>query len=149
MAGLALGATGAYTDAKLTSDTPPSVGGFDGDRLPRIPKWSGSLTADYTFDIDDTASLRIGGGLRHTGRRLSAVESDPNAVWAKSYTALDLNAALTLDESITIRAYARNVTDKQAAITRDMLTDGLGTPYAIGVTPLQPRTVGVALDLSF
>jgi len=147
--GLALGATGAYTDAKLTSDTPPSVGGFDGDRLPRIPKWSGSLTADYTFNIDETASLRIGGGLRHTGRRLSAVESDPNAVWAKSYTALDLNAALTLDESITIRAYARNVTDKQAAITRDMLTDGLGIPYAIGVTPLQPRTIGVALDLSF
>ncbi len=147
--GLMLGANGAYTNAKLTSDTPPSVGGFDGDRLPRIPRWSGSLTADYIFEIDDTASMQLGAGLRHTGRRLSAVESDPNAVWAKSYTAIDLNAALTLSERITVRVYARNIFDKDAAITRDLRTDGFGLPYGIVVTPLQPRTVGVALDLTF
>ncbi|MCJ8158459.1 TonB-dependent receptor [Sphingomonas sp. LaA6.9] len=149
VSGLSLGANGAYTDAQLTSDTPPSVGGLDGDRLPRIPRFAGSLTADYVFDVSDNTTLRLGGGLRHTGSRISTVESNPDSVTAKAYTALDLNAALTIDERWTMRTYVRNVTDTDGAITRNIFNDGLGRPVQYTVVPVQPRTIGVAVELAF
>ncbi len=150
--GLQLGINGAFTDAKLTSDTPVAVGGLNGDRLPRIPKWSGSLTAEYSFAVGGDAQAKLGGGLRHTGQRVSSFEGVPavtNPVLADAYTALDLNAGITFDERWSLRLYARNLTDTDAAITRDVQTDGLGRRAFIRTTPLQPRTIGLALDLSF
>lgn len=150
--GLQLGVNGAFTDAKLTSNTPPAVGGLDGDRLPRIPKWSGSLTADYSFALGNDVDAKLGAGLRHTGRRVSSFEGVPavtNPIFADAYTALDLNAGITVGDRWTLRAYARNLTDSDAAITRDIQTDGLGRRSYIRMTPLQPRTLGLALDLSF
>lgn len=150
--GLQLGINGAFTDAKLTSDTPVAVGGLNGDRLPRIPKWSGSLTAEYSFAVGGDAQAKLGGGLRHTGQRVSSFEGVPavtNPVLADAYTALDLNAGITFDERWSLRLYARNLTDTDAAITRDVQTDGLGQRAFIRTTPLQPRTIGLALDLSF
>ena len=147
--GLQLGANVAYTDAKLTSDTPPSTGGRDGDRLPNIPRWSGSLTADYSFDVAGNAVARLGAGLRYTGSRFSEVASSPLSIRTDGYTALDLNAALTIDDRWTLRAYARNVTDTGGAITRSISTDVLGRSNYIVAVPVQPRTVGLAVDLAF
>ncbi len=147
--GLRLGANGAYTDAKLKADMPPGAGGLDGDRLPYIPKWSGSLTADYRAALSDTLGLQLGGGLRYTGSRLSDVESSPLAIKTSGYTALDLNAAVTIDERWTLRAYARNVTDSGGAVTRGLSTDALGGVNYVVVVPTQPRTVGLALEVAF
>jgi outer membrane receptor protein involved in Fe transport len=150
--GLKLGANGAFTDAKLTSNTPPAVGGLDGDRLPRIPKWSGSLTADYSFALGRDMQANLGAGLRHTGRRVSSFEGVPtvtNPIFADAYTALDFNAGITFNDRWSLRVYARNVADTDAAITRDVQTDGLGRRSYIRTTPLQPRTIALALDLSF
>ena len=52
------------------------MGGLAGDRLPNIPKFSGALTATYSFRLGANAEAQIGGGLRHVGRQLSAVESN-------------------------------------------------------------------------
>lgn len=146
--GLRLGVNGAYVDAKLTSEPPPSVGGADGDRLPRIPRFSGSFTADYAFPVGSNEAS-IGMGIRHSGGRLSLVESNPDTVRAKAYTAIDVNAQMTFDERWTLRVYARNLTDTRAALTRDLSTDGLGQPYQFSVTPLQPRTIGIAAEYAF
>ena len=146
MHGLSFGLNGAYTDSKLSSDTPPSVGGMDGDRLPRIPKWSGSITADYAFNLNDKVEARIGGALRHTGKRYSEVTSSPTSIAAGAYTALDLNAGVTFDRKWTLRAYARNVTDTDGVVTRDVSRTNVGF---IDTVPLQPRTLGLAIDVSF
>jgi iron complex outermembrane receptor protein len=147
--GLRLGANGAYTDATLTADMPPEAGGLDGDRLPNIPKWSGSLTADYSMSVSDTAAVRLGAGLRRTGKRLSDVASSPLSIATRGYSALDLNAALTIDDRWTVRAYARNVTDSGGAVSRGLSTDAFGQPTHILVIPTQPRTIGLALDVAF
>lgn len=144
--GLTLGLNGAYTDAKLTEDTPPSVGGLDGDRLPRVPKWSGSATADYGWEVSDWARAQVGAAVRYTGKRFSAAESSPQAVEIDSYTALDLNASLTLEDRWTLRTYVRNVTDSNGELLRAQSTPN---PGFLSITPLQPRTVGVAVDLRF
>ena len=146
--GLTLGANGAYTHSKLTQDA-PGVGGLAGDRLPNIPKFSGSLTANYAFPLGADAKAQIGGGLRHVGRRVSAVESNPFAVAVAAYSALDLNASVVIRERFTIRAYIRNATNESGPYSRTLLNDGLNRPAYTSVVPLQPRTIGVAADISF
>lgn len=144
---LRLGFNGAYIDAKLSSDSPVGVIGLDGDRLPNIPRWSGSATADYSFDVGANRA-RIGLGVRHTGGRISEVESNPDSVPAKAYTAVDLNGEFTLTNQLTVRAYIRNLLDSNGDVTRFLNTAATG-PYQFSVTPLQPRTIGLAAEFSF
>jgi outer membrane receptor protein involved in Fe transport len=146
--GLTLGANGAYTDSKLTEDA-PGVGGLAGDRLPNIPKFSGSLTADYAFRLGARTEARIGAGLRHVGRRFSAVVSNPFAVDVSAYSALDLHASVMIDDRFSIRVYARNLTDEGGPYSRTLVNDALNRPAYISVVPLQPRTIGLAVDVMF
>lgn len=146
--GLTLELTGAYTDAELTEDA-PSIDGLDGDRLSRMPRWSGAFQASYGFAAGGNRYATIGGGLHNRGSRYSGVESNPLTINVPAYTALDLHASLRFGERWTLRAYARNVTDSDKPVTRAIATDGLNQPTHITVTPLQPRTLGVAIDVSF
>ncbi len=147
---LTLGVNGAYVDAKLTSDTPN--GGQDGDQLPRTPEWSGSLFADYVFETGDNLDWRFGGVVRYVGDRISDPSSQPNSVEADSYTTVDLNAGLTINDRWTIRAYARNVTDEDGAISRNQSIGNsslIGGPQFISVVPVQPRTFGLGVEVAF
>jgi outer membrane receptor protein involved in Fe transport len=146
--GLTLGANGAITDSELTEDA-PAVEGLRGDRLPQIPRFSGALTANYSFPVGANADAEIGAGLRHTGARFSDVESSPSALRIPSYTAIDLNAAVTFNERYTLRAYLRNLTDEEGPLARSLIRNGLNEPSHINVVPLQPRTIGLALDVTF
>lgn len=146
--GLRLGINAAYTDATLTEDPPPPNFGQAGDRLPRIPEWSGSLTADYSFKVGSSWDGSIGGGLRYVGDRWSQLESDPEAVLADSYSAVDLNASLS-NGSWSFRLYARNALDEDAALTNSLQTNALGQALQVTATPLQPRTIGLAIDVTF
>jgi iron complex outermembrane receptor protein len=146
--GLALTATGSYTDATLSEDV-PDIAGLDGDRLPAVPKFSGGLRADYQFDIGNGATGALGAGVRYASSRLSLVESDPLAARARPYTSVDLNASVTLGDHWTVRAYARNLFDNKGEMSRTTLADGFNNPSFLAISPLQPRTIGVALDMSF
>lgn len=145
--GLRLGLNAAYTDAQLTEDVPPPGSGLDGDRLPRVPEWSGSLTVDYTFPIG-SLSGRVGGGYRYVDERLSAVESDSDAIPADSYTALDLNAGLSSDRW-SLRLFVRNATDEDGVLTSSITNNALNQPQYVSAVPLQPRTIGLSLDVTF
>jgi outer membrane receptor protein involved in Fe transport len=146
--GLTVTATGSYTDATL-SQTVPEINGVDGDRLPAVPKFSGSLRADYAFDLGADAVAAIGAGARRTGGRLSRVESDNLAIEARPYTVVDLNASVTFGGHWTVRAYARNLFNTYGEMNRTVLVDGLNRPSAYGIVPLQPRTLGIAVDMAF
>jgi iron complex outermembrane receptor protein len=146
--GLTLTAIGSYTDATLSEDV-PEIDGLDGDLLPAVPKFQGSFQADYQFDLGGMATGTLGGAVRHASSRLSRVESDPLTARAKPYTAVDLNASVTFDQHWTLRAYARNLLNDEGEMGRGFATNGLNQPIHYSITPLQPRTIGVALDLSF
>jgi outer membrane receptor protein involved in Fe transport len=141
---------GAYADAQLTSDT--ETGGQDGDRLPRTPEWSGALSANYTVDSGNDLSWRFGGLLRYVGDRLSDPTSEPDSVKADAYTTLDLNASVTIREHFTIRAYARNVADEDGDLSRSRSIANSfpppGQPF-FEVIPVQPRTIGLSVDVGF
>jgi iron complex outermembrane receptor protein len=148
VAGVRLGFNGAYTDAVLTEDV-PSLGGLDGDRLPNIPKWSWSVTGDYTFPAFGNWTGRIGGGLRYVGSNFSAVESSPNAYPQDSYTVLDLNADLSND-NWTLRLFIKNLTDERVYTNLSALPNAAtGEISKVNGVPLAPRMIGVGFDVRF
>jgi len=70
--GLKLGFNGAYTDAHLTQTLDPAttfIIANNGDRLPYVPTWSNSLTADYETPLFGDYNGFVGVNYRYTGGR--------------------------------------------------------------------------------
>ncbi|MEP6938149.1 MAG: TonB-dependent receptor [Rudaea sp.] len=148
VAGLRLGFNGAYTKAELTEDV-VSIGGLDGDRLPNIPKWAASATADYSFALGSGWNARVGGGIRYSGDTLSALAHNPVSLPQDGYTAIDLNADVSNDRW-TVRLFIKNLTDKRVYTNLTALSNAAtGEISQVKGVPLQPRVIGVGFDAKF
>jgi outer membrane receptor protein involved in Fe transport len=148
VAGLRLGLNGAWTDAKLT-EAVPSLGGLDGDRLPAVPTWAWSATADYSFPVWSGWTGRVGGGLRYVGDTFSGVEHAASTYLQDSYTVADLNADVSNDRW-TVRLYIKNLTDKRVYTNLTPLPNAAtGEIMKINAVPLAPRTIGIGFDAKF
>lgn len=146
--GLYINGTFAYIDSVLTADAPPA-GGLKGDRLPNVPKLSGSIGASYTHGLADAWSGTFGFGLRMVDDRVSDLASAPTSRRLPGYSALDLNASAT-DGRFTFRLFAKNVTDKRAYSSYAILNNqATGAVTQINAAIIQPRTIGAALDIQF
>lgn len=139
---LTLGVNAAYIDSTI-GDVPASSGLTSGNRMPLTPEWSGSLTADYDFDITEQWRGRIGGGYRYTGDRVGL-----QGFVIDSYDAIDLHAEIT-NMTWTVRLYARNATDERSYVSMAPVRDYLNRNVAVTGVPLQPRTVGLSIDYRF
>ena len=151
--GLTLGGTLAYADAVLTSDV-PSITAVKGARLPLVPLWSGSLTADYSRPLTGDWIGFIGGGYRYTGSRFSAVEGStangvPQGMEVGAMNVVDLRlGARTGDLRLTL--FAKNLFDDRAYLPPAFyFFDAINQPIDIKAPVLQPRTIGVSIDKSF
>jgi len=148
VAGLRLGLNGAYTDAKLTEDV-PSLGGVNGDRLPAVPKWATSATADWSFPVFTGWTGRIGGGIRYVGDTVSGVQSAGSTYPQDSYSVADFNADISNDRW-TVRFYVKNLTDERVFTNLSALPSALtGEVMQVKGVPLQPRTIGIGFDAKF
>ncbi|HEX7944069.1 MAG TPA: TonB-dependent receptor [Phenylobacterium sp.] len=144
--GLDLGLNSAFTKAQLTSPA-PAAGGLEGDRLPFVPRWSGSLTADYHWPVADGWDAVVGGSLNYTGKR----KSDYSNRFGRdlpSFTRVDVRAGIE-HEGWTATIYAKNLGDVRGitALGSQGLAPGPQSPYSEGV--IQPRTVGAELSYKF
>jgi len=167
--GLNLGANVSVIDAKLTSDTPPFVGGFDGDRLPWVPDATFSLTGDYEWRFAGSNLAFVGATVAHVGKQRGNFEAgeivgiDPNTgefifVFTPqrripAYTTLDLRAGAHVGR-FTIEAFARNITNTRGITSLTEITDALtgGNPLvngAIRASFIQPRTIGFTIGAEF
>ncbi|MGA9796278.1 MAG: TonB-dependent receptor [Rhizomicrobium sp.] len=146
--GLVIDGTFSYIDAVLTQDV-PLLGGLDGDRLPNIPRYSGSLRAEYTRPLSGEWALTLGGGLRFVGSRYSDVNHAADARPIPQYTALDLNAGVSNDR-YTVRLFVKNVTSSHGYLTyTPQFNQATGAMTQIEAAILQPRTIGLSLDAKF
>jgi outer membrane receptor protein involved in Fe transport len=151
--GLNLGGTLAYTDAVLTSDV-PSITAVKGARLPLVPQWSGSLTADYSRPLAGAWTGFVGGGYRYTGSRFSAVEGStangtPQGMKVGAMNVVDFRVGARTSD-LTLTLFAKNLFDERAYIPPAFFFNNLlGGPIDIKAPSLQPRTVGVSIDKSF
>lgn len=145
---LSFTASVAYTDAYITEDI-PSLGGVKGDALPFIPKWSGSVRADYNFTVSSHWDGHVGGGVRLVDDRKSPGVNQLASLDTPGYAALDVNADIS-NGKYTIRLFAKNLTDTRAYLSKYSVNDGLtGDFYEYEAVPIQPRTIGIALDAKF
>ena len=143
--GLALSLNAAYTDAKLTQDTDPVVGGEDGDPLPYVPEWSFGLNADYEWTVKGSARAYVGGSLGYTGERtieFNNRSADGSIREAGSYTTLNLRAGTYIGRW-SVELYGKNLTNERGITS-------IGTPGplpngAIGLGLIRPRTIGISV----
>jgi iron complex outermembrane receptor protein len=152
--GLHLQGTVADTNAHLTEDA-PGVGARAGDQLPVSPRWTASLTADYTRPLDAGKSLLLGGGYRY---RDTVVSEFPYAVnysgspslnfttRANQYpigpqNIVDLYTGLRMQQ-LTLRLYGKNIFNNRSYSGLAFLSD----PTLPRFIPIQPRTIGLSVD---
>jgi outer membrane receptor protein involved in Fe transport len=152
--GLTVRADIGYTDARLTEDTfaarvaPGIPLGRDGDRLPFVPKVSGSLGSEYRWPLSADWTGTAGGSVNHVGNRKSDYSGN-EGVDVPCYTTVHLNASIE-NSSWRVSAYVRNLTNSDGIIylaNRGLLPMLAGVPYTAGV--IRPRTIGVELSYRF
>ena len=138
--------TFSYVDAVLTQDV-PQIGGVDGDRLPNIPRFSGSLRATYSRPLAAGWVGTLGAGVRALDRRYSDVNHAFDSRPLPGYGALDLQASVSNDR-YTIRLFGKNLTDRRAYLTYNpQVNQAFGNISQIEAAVLQPRVIGVSLDM--
>ena len=137
-----------YSKSPLNSDE-PGFGGVAGDQLPNLPEWSGSLQADYTFDLSDSWSGVLGGGLRYTGSAMSSYGNSASVlpVELEGRVLADLNMSVR-NGNFTIGLYATNLFNKRALLNREdnLLSDA--STVSTGVFE-RPRTIGANFKVDF
>ena len=147
IAGLSLNFNGAYTDARLTTDTPASVNGFAGDRLPDTPRWNLSVSADYQRHLFGAYDGFAGVAWRHTGARLSDFDFTGGRQTAPAFDIVDLKAGVETGRW-TVTAFIKNVGDKIAInyLSAQTLSGGFGIQSA---NLYQPRTFGLSFSVTY
>jgi len=151
LTGLTLGANAAYTESQLKS-TAPGAFFLTGYQLPGVPKFSYSLTADYTWDAMANWTAHVGGGFRWvdkvwlTGVELANMAAP--AVEAPSYGLVNLNGSLTRGP-LTLKVYGTNLANKRAIQGGMELINILNQPQQGDFWITQPRALGVGFDYKF
>ena len=142
-------ASGAYTDTHLTSAA-PAVGGLSGDAMPYVPKWGGSLSADYRYTLG-RAKAYVGGTVSRVGERVSDYSANM-PVMLPGYTTLMLNAGLNWS-NVHVNVYAKNLTNARGinflgqANAAPVKTNPAAYLYTAAI--IQPRTIGIDLSYLF
>lgn len=150
-AGFHIAGSLTYTDAKLTQSI-PLAGGSDGDRLPAVPRWNGSLDASYDWLLANSWEAFVGASYRYVGNRISDFGLLPTGTPGQRfslghYDVSDLRAGLTHDD-FTLTIYAKNVGNSRGIEALAPNTVQLaGYPYSAAI--MQPRTFGLDLEKKF
>jgi outer membrane receptor protein involved in Fe transport len=157
--------SGAYTDAKLLDDTVPASGGINlvggraGDRLPFVPEFTATLSADYEWALSANATAFVGGNVRLVSDQTGTFSADYVATYGRQvemdgYGTVDLRAGVDFDK-FTITVFAQNLTDTYAltSVTPTFITagpeiGGSGVPF-ITASSIRPRTIGATVGFKF
>jgi outer membrane receptor protein involved in Fe transport len=145
--GLRIGINAAYSDSQLTAP----ADGVLAARLGNTPRWGASAVLDYEFALANGWAAHIGGGWRYVGEQGTAIAAQvgaDNSYVLPSYTAVDLSADVTRGNWM-LRLFARNLTDRRGYIGGGVGLDANNVPYGIDLNALQPRTIGVSIDVGF
>lgn len=145
--GLSLTFNGSYDDAHLTTDTPASVNGFAGDRLPDVPRLSTSVSAEYEHRLFGDYTGFGGIDWRYTGARYSDFDFTGARQVAPGFNIVDLQAGISSNKW-TVTAFVKNVGNKLAInyLSDITLAGGFG-PQSANI--YQPRTFGMSLSVKY
>jgi len=160
--GLELSLNGAYTNARLTADTPDIVGGRDGDKLPFTPKLSIGFNGDYRWQLAPGTRAHVGGSLRHLSHQTAGYDIDFVTAFdrqrrIRAYSVVDLFGGVDFGH-FSVDAYVKNLANSHGVTSTTALTvfgpsPDTGFPLypagAIGTGIIRPRTIGVTLGFQY
>ncbi len=146
--GLSFGGGLTYTDAKLTEDLDQQIIdagtiGFDGDRIPRVPRWTAAAQVRYDTPVSNSVDMYVQGDISH---RSSSTYSfnDQNAFNQTLDASTLLGAQLGfIIDNIDVSLFVRNLTNEVAVYGFDASPDG------IRVYSANPRTIGAKVSAHF
>ncbi|AJP71771.1 TonB-dependent receptor [Sphingomonas hengshuiensis] len=153
--GFVVAFNGAYTRARLTSDTDPNVGGLAGDPLPFTPEFNWNVNADYSWTLAGETEAFVGASLRALSKQRANFDAGFGAAFAldrptlPAYEVIDLRAGVDFGR-FTLDVYAKNVANSRGVTD---VTTGGGLPVApngaITTGIVRPRTFGLSLGAGF
>jgi iron complex outermembrane recepter protein len=148
---LELNASLGYTNARLTEDAPPIHNppspdeGRDGDHINNVPKWTGSISVQYTKPLTDTLSGLARADFSYTDGSNTKIagERDPFNVTLKSYALLNLKLGVESDRW-RAELFADNVFDKRTQ--NDAINE---VTNILAFVTTRPRTIGMRAGYNF
>lgn len=147
--GLTFTFNAAYTDASLTQDTDPIVGGMNGDPLSYVPEWAFGLDADYAWSVMGDSTAFIGGNLSYTGERPASFgERDGNGaiVELDAFTTVNFRAGIDTGRW-TFEIYGQNMTNEKGF--NSISSDGTAPNGLYGMGLIRPRSIGLSVGANF
>ncbi|MDZ3831483.1 MAG: TonB-dependent receptor [Sphingopyxis sp.] len=149
--GLSLIANVGYTDAKLSEDQVSTIvvaAGRKGDRLPFVPKWNLSASAEYMWPLSDSleALARIDGS--YVGSSYSTLAAtDAFRRKVDSYGLVNARFGVQApDGNWSAHLYVNNIFDALAITTKSSSSNNGGLTITHGAPP---RTIGINLTKRF
>lgn len=147
--GLSIAGAAAYNRAKILTAN-PSIGAVAGDTLPFSPKWTGSLSVDYSMPVSAAADALVGVTYAYQGERYTALSGDAinTRYELPDYSTIDLRAGLEWS-MFTLSLRIDNLMDKRALTSAQRVRVNTTQNNPVTATVLQPRTAMLALGVKF
>ncbi len=145
--GLTLNGALSYVDAKFDEFFNP-VTGRDraGERVPYVPKWTGSAGAEYRHAVSDSADLVWGLEYRYVGSHIAGNGSPPFDPFLniRSYDFFDAQVRLEMDNWQFV-VFAENIFDEYNVSKK------WEAPFQTTIfeTPLAPRRLGLRITYNW
>jgi iron complex outermembrane receptor protein len=146
--GFTISLNGAYTNADLSEDTDPLVGGHDGDPLPWVPDLQFGFGMDYEWAVGASTAY-IGGLIAYTGERMTDfgnLTPGGQHLFVDDYTTIDLRTGLEMG-TWSFEFYGKNLGDKQGITSYS--PPGQFVNGAAGLAVIRPRTIGFSIGARF
>ncbi len=150
--GLTLSGNGAYTNARLTQNTGPLVGGRDGDPLPFTPQWSSTLDVAYNWTVNGDMNAFVGATWSYIGDRKSLFSPSIGQIELPNYNTWDARAGLDIRHRWRVELWARNIGDERgiSSLGGNLSAAGGGVVGpGESVTIIRPRTIGITLTARY
>ncbi len=151
LGGLQMSANLGYTDARLSQNQTNaniSANGVRGDRIPYVPKITGSLNGDYDWRLGDGWRGYAGANAVFAGESFS--EFRPNNIYYRrlpAYTVVNLRVGADAgSRGWGVYAFVDNLFDRVAIVSETANNISVGHTL---VTSMTPRTVGVNVRKTF
>jgi iron complex outermembrane receptor protein len=146
--GLTVSLNASYQNAQLTDDQPEIPGnpniGHDGDRIPNVPRFQGSLSVEYVHPLGGDLEGAVAAEIGYRGSTNTQLNTaSPFNVPLAAYTLVNLRASIS-NEVWTGGIFARNLTDERAQI--DAISS---TQDPLARLSVRPRTLGVSVTRKF
>jgi outer membrane receptor protein involved in Fe transport len=145
MAGLTLSAAGGYVKAELSNDEGIAngvVGAVKGAQVQGVPKYNGTLTAQYNFSTADGHGAFVMGGVQWVGPSKGSLNPEQTDYQRPSYHTANFSAGISFDR-YQLTAFVKNAFDEDKVIQHPQVAS------IVQGYRLAPRSIGLSVAAKF